>query len=155
MGVNVELSPSVAVKLIELISAVKDNDFEKTVEAVNFINANYTPAPGAGDSHLNDIIVVSDLLNQYNNESFNYLIYNLNNILNAPSIQWQSEINKLSVENDHHKIEMFIQDILAEGLIKEELLPNYKINGMIRLATISQNYDLLREIKEYIISKED
>lgn len=155
MGVNVELSPSVAVKLIELISAVRDNDLAQTIEAVEFINHNYVPAPGAGDSHLNDIIVISDLLNQYNNESFKYLIHNLNHIFNAASIQWQSEINELSSENDYDKIESFIRKYLTEGMNSDALLPSYQINGMIRLATISQNYDLLKEIKDYLISKEE
>lgn len=110
-----ELTPEVSLALIELTIGIKENNLSIVKEKVDFINANYDPINKNGDTQLNDIMVISDLLNRYDNESFEYTINHLNNLYNVNVIKWHNKIKKLSKRKDKNEITVFITDILNKG----------------------------------------
>ena len=143
----------VSLALIELTIGIKENNLSIVKEKVDFINANYDPIYKNGDTQLNDTMVISDLLNKYNNESFKYTINHLNNLYNVDVIKWHSKIKELSERRNKNEITVFITDILNKGYAQPNILFDYEINGITRLANIIQDDILLNNIKAYLIQK--
>lgn len=148
-----ELTLEVSLALIELTIGIKENNLSIVKEKVDFINANYDPIYKNGDTQLNDTMVISDLLNKYNNESFKYTINHLNNLYNVDVIKWHSKIKELSERRNKNEITVFITDILNKGYAQSDILFDYEINGITRLANIIQDDILLNNIKAYLIQK--
>lgn len=148
-----ELTLEVSLALIELTIGIKENNLSIVKEKVDFINANYDPIYKNGDTQLNDTMVISDLLNKYNNESFKYTINHLNNLYNVDVIKWHSKIKELSERRNKNEITVFITDILNKGYAQPDILFDYEINGITRLANIIQDDILLNNIKAYLIQK--
>ena len=148
-----ELTLEVSLALIELTIGIKENNLSIVKEKVDFINANYDPIYKNGDTQLNDTMVISDLLNKYNNESFKYTINHLNNLYNVDVIKWHSKIKELSERRNKNEITVFITDILNKGYAQPDTLFDYEINGITRLANIIQDDILLNNIKAYLIQK--
>lgn len=148
-----ELTLEVSLALIELTIGIKENNLSIVKEKVDFINANYDPIYKNGDTQLNDTMVISDLLNKYNNESFKYTINHLNNLYNVDVIKWHSKIKELSERRNKNEITVFITDILNKGYAQPNILFDYEINGITRLANIIQDDILLNNIKAYLIQK--
>ena len=146
-----ELTLEVSLALIELTIGIKENNLSIVKEKVDFINANYDPIYKNGDTQLNDTMVISDLLNKYNNESFKYTINHLNNLYNVDVIKWHSKIKELSERRNKNEITVFITDILNKGYAQPDVLFDYEINGITRLANIIQDDILLNNIKAYLI----
>ena len=148
-----ELTLEVSLALIELTIGIKENNLSIVKEKVDFINANYDPIYKNGDTQLNDTMVISDLLNKYNNESFKYTINHLNNLYNVDVIKWHSKFKELSERRNKNEITVFITDILNKGYAQPNILFDYEINGITRLANIIQDDILLNNIKAYLIQK--
>lgn len=120
---------------IELLKAINQNDLENTKILVDYLNNNFEPMEGF--MSLDEVIPLNDMLNN-NNESFLYVINNLQNYPNIDRIQWYITVKMLQSNNDNNKIEQFIIDSINSNNVED-----YQVINLINLCTRTQRYDLL------------
>lgn len=134
---------------ISLLNAINNNDLNLTKELVENLNVNFIPTEDM--KNLNQLISFSDIAENRNyeiNESLEYALNNLNNVINTNIVKWNINFTKLILNKNKNDIETFI----LNNLNKEQIL-DYEIQGLIQLCVTIDRYDLLNQIRE-IISKE-
>ena len=134
---------------ISLLNAINNNDLNLTKELVENLNTNFVPTEDM--QNLNQLISFSDIVENRNyeiNESLEYALNNLNNVINTNIVKWNINFTKLILNKNKNDIETFI----LNNLNKEQIL-DYEIQGLIQLCVTIDRYDLLNQIRE-IISKE-
>lgn len=134
---------------ISLLNAINNNDLNLTKELVENLNINFVPTEDM--QNLNQLISFSDIAENKNyeiNESLEYALNNLNNVINTNIVKWNINFTKLILNKNKNDIETFI----LNNLNKEQIL-DYEIQGLIQLCVTIDRYDLLNQIRE-IISKE-
>ena len=134
---------------ISLLNAINNNDLNLTKELVENLNINFVPTEDM--QNLNQLISFSDIVENKNyeiNESLEYALNNLNNVINTNIVKWNINFTKLILNKNKNDIETFI----LNNLNKEQIL-DYEIQGLIQLCVTIDRYDLLNQIRE-IISKE-
>ena len=134
---------------ISLLNAINNNDLNLTKELVENLNTNFVPTEDM--RNLNQLISFSDIIENRNyeiNESLEYALNNLNNVINTNIVKWNINFTKLILNKNKNDIETFI----LNNLNKEQIL-DYEIQGLIQLCVTIDRYDLLNQIRE-IISKE-
>ena len=134
---------------ISLLNAINNNDLNLTKELVENLNTNFVPTEDM--RNLNQLISFSDIVENRNyeiNESLEYALNNLNNVINTNIVKWNINFTKLILNKNKNDIETFI----LNNLNKEQIL-DYEIQGLIQLCVTIDRYDLLNQIRE-IISKE-
>lgn len=134
---------------ISLLNAINNNDLSLTKELVENLNTNFVPTEDM--QNLNQLISFSDIVENRNyevNESLEYALNNLNNVINTNIVKWNINFTKLILNKNKNDIETFI----LNNLNKEQIL-DYEIQGLIQLCVTIDRYDLLNQIRE-IISKE-
>ena len=134
---------------ISLLNAINNNDLNLTKELVENLNTNFVPTEDM--RNLNQLISFSDIIENRNyesNESLEYALNNINNVINTNIVKWNINFTKLILNKNKNDIETFI----LNNLNKEQIL-DYEIQGLIQLCVTIDRYDLLNQIRE-IISKE-
>lgn len=138
-------SPKTNIALIELVENLSINNLENVQSNINILNDDNTI-----DMPLNDAINIDGLINKYPNKSMEYLLTHLNKLANQERLLWNYHVRLLGEDYDIKQIEQF-----AEQALKTQVgpLPQYKINSLLRLSIVSNNFPLMRKIKQHI--KED
>lgn len=127
-------------KSIELIQAVNNNDLSSTIDIVEYFNNNLKSA----NNLINfDLHLASKINEYYNNESFIYMIDNLN-VLKDSSLKWTLNILTMQKSEDSEEIEKFI----TEKVEQINNFETYQINSLIELCLSKDRYDLLDLIYE-------
>jgi hypothetical protein len=139
----------VTIKAIDLLEAIKNNDLEKTINLVNWLNLNFQPVEGL--LTLNELISFHEILESLKktNESFEYALYNLNGIENKDEMLWHVTIMKLVQNSNEDEIKAFILSIL-----KNEEVLKYQRGALVRLSVVIDDYDLLRKVRAKIAESE-
>lgn len=146
-------SKDILIHLLSLITAIKDNNIEKTQNLVNIINENEESFREIGVS-IFDIIDPYGLIvdgNMKANESLFYVIDNLNALsILADKMKFEINLTLLLATNDNFKIEAEINRL--KDLMQNTELQTYEYVGLIKLANSVHDYDLLNEIRDKLLS---
>lgn len=146
-------SKDILIHLLSLITAIKDNNIEKTQNLVNIINENEESFREIGVS-IFDIIDPYGLIadgNMKANESLFYIIDNLNALsILADKMKFEINLTLLLATNDNFKIEAEINRL--KDLMQNTELQTYEYVGLIKLANSVHDYDLLNEIRDKLLS---
>jgi hypothetical protein len=128
----------IILKSINLLEAIRVNDVSLTKSLVEELNNNFIPTENV--TTFNELIPLYDIYNNLKvpNESFEYVINNLNNIYNVDRIKWSILIRKLLIENNKENMKNLIVDTLSQ-----EIVFNYQIPLLIQLCVTIDRYDLL------------
>lgn len=129
----------------DLLIAMQTEDLEETKKLVNFLNKNFIPIDKI--PNLNELVPVYSLYSDNeNNESYIYVVNNLEGLTNTEQLKWNLAINLLMKKNDKIEMENFLQNILSSL----DSLEEYQINSLIRLSIKANRYDLLKNIRDFI-----
>lgn len=127
-------------RAIELLKAIQDDDINLTQNLVQDLNGDFENRKEK-NLYFNNILVNH---NKFNNESYKYMIYNLQYLTNAETIQWEFEINSLLKENNKNQLKNFIATISQS----EDPIPHYKKNALVQICITLDKYDLLEQLME-------
>lgn len=135
----------IILKSINLLEAIRINNVSLTKSLVEELNNNFVPTENI--TTFNELIPLYDIYNNLKvpNESFEYVINNLNNIYNVDRIKWSILIRKLLIENNKENIKNLIIDTLSQ-----EIIFDYQIPLLVQLCVTIDRYDLLNQIREKI-----
>ena len=137
--------------ITNLYAAIKENDLNSTKIIVDWLNEHCDINNVELYNLLNNFNPLA-LLDTYNNESLDYILDNLNNLLNSTFIKWNKLINEAQ-KNENKFIELSNMFLDNNNLI--ELYCN-KIGflnvktSLIKLCYIWQNFTLLEQIQNKI-----
>lgn len=144
---------TIGLAIIDLQLAMEADDLDKAKELVEFLNTNYSYDDRDPAGHPTDHFVLSSCINLFENAEYTAnetYFYVVDNLLNYPGIEilkWTQKVSHFIAGGDKDgnvktEAEAFIRDAL-----KTDNLKLYQYNDLIRLSTIVQNYDLLRELR--------
>lgn len=142
MGDNLLIS----LKIIELSAAILNNDLDSMKELVEYFNAQSNLVYSENGFNIYDF----DTENI--NEAFQYLLDNLTTYPRLDKFKWEIYCGKLIAQCNKKLIsEADVLKIINDTLNSEDL-KEYQFGGLIRLANVSHNYNVLIEIKNRIIN---
>ena len=124
-------------KIIKLLKAVENNDVELTKNIVNDLNADYS-INQIKDSYFNKTLIDN---NDVDNESYKYMIYNLNYLANEDVIQWNYEIKHLLDRFNFREMRKFVFEQISHDI------PEYKKPALSQICITIDRYDLLNRIR--------
>lgn len=131
----------ILIAIMDLLSAMEENNLEETKKLVDFLNNNFTPSEEM--QNYDKFIPIYDLYNSnVFNESYIYVIYNLNYVSSSEELKWNLITNDLIAKNNKDEILNFIYKILSE-----KYMSNYQLNSVMRLCVKLNRYDILKEIR--------
>lgn len=134
-------------KALNLVAAVNNNNINETKELVTWLNNNFQSNDEIPD--LDTIVSLDQLakpLPNELNESYEYVVFNLNNI-NSARFKSHLTTRNLVKEKDFNKIEQFVNNYL-----EEENIENFKIADLIQLCISVDRYDLLDKVRKTLSS---
>lgn len=99
---------NVEIALTDLIIALNENNLQKTKQAVEYINNNFTP--NENSSTLDYVIFANENSYSEDHESFNYVLDNLKYVENSFDIKWFRKISFISEREDPQEIISFIHE---------------------------------------------
>ena len=131
----------ILIAIMDLLSAMEENNLEETKKLVDFLNNNFIPSEEM--QNYDKFIPIYDLYNSnVFNESYIYVIYNLNYVSSSEELKWNLITNDLIAKNNKDEILNFIYKILSE-----KYMSNYQLNSVMRLCVKLNRYDILKEIR--------
>ena len=133
--------------VMKLLNAIEQNDLTQTKSLVLELNNNFIPT--SENQNLNQLIPYMDILENKNfeaNESLEYCINNLNNVLNTERAKWLIIIFKLLKNLNKDEISNFIINFINQD---EEIL-DYQMVSLVQLCVTIDRYDLLNLLREKI-----
>lgn len=130
-------------KLIDLSIAIINNDMESAVTIVEDLNS-------SSEIFLKSEFNLYDLYENNNNNTFKYVLNNLNTYPDIERIRWNISIYNLI--SDHSKKLLSDQDIIdfINNTLSSTDIFDYQFGGLIRLANIAHSYLSLVAIKNKI-----
>lgn len=137
----------ILLKALNLVAAVNNNNINETKELVTWLNNNFQSNDEIPD--LDTIVSLDQLakpLPNELNESYEYVVFNLNNI-NSARFKSHLTTRNLVKEKDFNKIEQFVNNYL-----EEENIENFKIADLIQLCISVDRYDLLDKVRKTLSS---
>ena len=133
------------VAIIELANILQQPTLDNLTEVIK--NVNILNNDNEITEILNDTLNLSGLIEKNPTSQLEYVLNHLLKINNKTQLLWNYKVKLLSANYDKNEIERFVINEINSNLYK---LPQYKINSMIRLAIVSNNFDLLKKIKTKI-----
>lgn len=145
--------------MINLQLAIKNNNLNNAKQLVDFLNNHYNyiynhdTLPLAKTQHF----IIEYCVNLYIqfedfNETYFYVINNLNNYLDIQKLQWQSQIDYLfyMTEKTQENIDTTIINFVNSNINNDLTIEQY--NDLIRLANKIQDNNLLLTIRNKLLN---
>lgn len=142
---DLDANTQISLYMIDLILNIKDNSLNKIKDIMTELNVLLNT-----EEQFNEILLnIEALIKDYNNESLLYVIQNIKNIddVRRQRTLWKSLTQTLIDKNNYEEIDTFISDSLAEP--KGNLF-QFQISTLIRLATLTKNFEQLQNIHNWI-----
>ena len=99
---------NIEIALTDLIIALNENNLQKTKQAVEYINNNFTP--NENSSTLDYVIFANENSYSEDHESFNYDLDNLKYVENSFDIKWFRKISFMFERKNPQEITSFIHE---------------------------------------------
>lgn len=140
-----EKTAKIGIAIIDLGEAIQNNNLEQAKSLVDFINKNYDQSEGFA---LTDCLDFSMFFDK-GNETFEYVIFHIDNYYNIQGIQWRYQIKKI-IDNYLKEKNSSSKQIIKQFIINnlQNNLDSQQYNDLIRLAYTIQDLSLLPLIKE-------
>lgn len=132
-------------KSIVLLNAIEQDNMDEAIDLVNYLNNNFEPLENL--QQLNEIIPLGIWYNQRKdniNETFKYVLNNLQFIDNMEQLQWFVKAQSLMIEGDEYILSQFIINCLEEDLY------DYQLSYLIQICVTIDRYDLLNKLRSKI-----
>lgn len=142
---DLDIHEQILLYMVDLILNIKDNNLDQIEIILSKLNVLLET-----EEQFNEILSnVEALIKDYNNDSLLYVIENIKNIddIRRQKALWKSLMYSLIERNDYEEINTFISDALEEpkgGLFQ------FQISIIIRLATLTKNFEQLQNIYNFI-----
>ena len=141
---------NIEIALTDLIIALNENNLQKTKQAVEYINNNFTP--NENSSTLDYVIFANENSYSEDHESFNYVLDNLKYVENSFDIKWFRKISFMFERKNPQEITSFIHEQLNKENNPYKIC-SYFYMDLIRLANLIQDMNLIKTIQEYLIQE--
>lgn len=148
---ELNLKSNISINIIELIENISKDYLQNVKENINILN-NLLLELNLEDSTFqsyNNYIIFDDLIKKYHNESLEYALKNFINIDNKELLLWRFELTPIYKTMSYDTIDIFIEQCLNQG-DENKKIPGYKFNDMIRLASLTNNFNKLILLKQQI-----
>lgn len=149
------MDPNIKTALItiDLIKAIQDNDLDLMKKTLKELEDLYLLHNSLG--HIWDIPFI-DLYNQYNNESFNYLLDNCSvPIVQLESIKARNYFDSIIKTKTNDEIKNFIDKQVQNKDNDFNLSEIFFLQLLLKLSMHINYYDKLRAIEEKILELEE
>lgn len=130
-----DLNTQVLLSTTELLEAISINDLDLTKQLVQKINNENNE-----DVFFNMMLIDN---NTFNNEAYQYMIYNLNVLINKDIIRWNYQTKQLFDSLDNKAMRKFVITFLEENTV----IPDYAFPALKQLCVTVDRYDLLNKIR--------
>ena len=127
------------------LNAIEQDNMDEAIDLVNYLNNNFEPLENL--QQLNEIIPLGIWYNQRKdniNETFKYVLNNLQFIDNMEQLRWFVKAQSLMIEGDEYILSQFIINCLEEDLY------DYQLSYLIQICVTIDRYDLLNELRNKI-----
>jgi hypothetical protein len=144
---------TIGLAIIDLQLAMEANDLDKAKELVAFFNEIYTHDDTVPTGHPTDHFILSSCVNLFENAEYTVnetYFYVIDNLLNYPGIEiikWTQKVSRLIAGGDNDANVAKETEAFIRAALEADELELYQYNDLIRLSTVVQNYDLLRELR--------
>lgn len=144
MDVNLMYNTESNLAILDIIKNIKENDIKSLKQNIEILNNDTMII-----EPLNEVLGLNILVERYPNESIKYLIENLIPLRNQEQLLWNREVVLLSQYYNPIEIENFIKYNLEKHPYPWKFA-QYQINSMIRLAIVSNNFNILSILRDRI-----
>ena len=130
-------------RLLEAVLPFYKN--HQTFSAINDLDLTKQLVQKINDENNEDVFFNIMLIdnNTFNNEAYQYMIYNLNVLINKDIIRWNYQTKQLFDSLDNKAMRKFVITFLEENTV----IPDYAFPALKQLCVTIDRYDLLNKIR--------